>query len=91
MKKGRTTLRKEDTMVKEFDALPKKKKNKKGFKKTVNAVVDFLGDLIHFVFFATAIAGGYVLFTQGSVTMKVVGGILLAGGVTYFADKSIRK
>lgn len=83
-------MSKTDTLVKELDALPKKKKNK-SFKKTAQAVLDFLGDLVYFVFFATAVSGGYVLFTQGSVTMKVVGGILLAGGVTYFADKTIRK
>lgn len=82
---------KTDELVQTLDATPKKNKRaKKGFKGFINSFVTTVEQLANFVFYATAVAGGYVLFTQGSVTMKLVGGILLAGGITYFASKSIK-
>lgn len=69
----------------------KKKKPKKGFKKYINALGKIISDIAQFVFFATAIAGGYVLLTQDSDNMRVVGGILLAGAVYFFASRTINK
>lgn len=70
---------------------PKKKKSKRSLKDAFTSVCKFCEDLARFGFFAASIGAGYVLFTQGEVGMKIVGGVLLAGGVVYFADKTIRK
>lgn len=81
-------------MSKKLTPLPnevKKTKKGKGFVSVFNKSVEFLGDVFYFLFFSTAVTGGYVLFTQGALNMKVVGGVLLAGGVTYFANKTINK
>ena len=82
--------KKTDMLVQELESTPKKK-NKRKFKKAVDSFIQTVADIAQFVYNATAIAGGYVLFTQGSVNMKVVGGILLAGAIYFFASKTISK
>jgi hypothetical protein len=70
--------------------LPTEKKKRK-VSGVFTSVCDFCVDMVKFVYFATSVAGGYVLVTQGSLSMRVVGGILLTGGVAFFADKTVRK
>jgi hypothetical protein len=80
------------SFVETLDATPKKRKqSKKTLKGLADSFMQTVVDISQFVFFATTIAGGYVLFTQGSVNMKVVGGIILAGGIYFFASKTISK
>lgn len=88
-------MSKTDILVKELDALPKKKKKNRKFFKTVftytkvvalslvEAVVLTIKStpaISEFVYNATAVSGGYVFVQQGSDIMRVVGAILIAGG-----------
>lgn len=82
---------KDGELVEILDATPNKRKKKnKSFKGFINTLFQTVADIAQFVFFATAVAGGYVLFTQGSANMRVTGGILLAGAVYFFASKTIK-
>lgn len=89
---NKTMSKKSNQLVEVLDATPKKRKNKSNrtLASVVQSFVQVVADIGQFVFFATAIAGGYVLFTQGSVNMRVTGGILLAGAVYFFASKTIK-
>jgi hypothetical protein len=61
------------------------------FKKKMTSFCEFINDIIKFAYFAASIAGGYILVQQADNNIRIIGIIMLIGGIIFFASKTIRK